>query len=247
MLIEKVYPELKLYLGEDTASIVAGNLMADANAVRSFWSSQMHFGSLRKILEGKPFKADGTPYSKFFVDKVWGQLGALNQNHALNDAIRTRDSSEASPLRKLMHSPVTTLTGRIRGGVTFTAARNTPFQGLAADGAKLAMWELTKAGYRVVAFVHDEFVIEVPFDADHTTIANDVERICCSAMQQLVGDVPVECEYSLSDRWYKNATAVWSKDGKLLPWSSSQEASVLDPQVEVIVPPSSLATPFSYC
>jgi DNA polymerase I-like protein with 3'-5' exonuclease and polymerase domains len=113
---------------------------------------------------------------------------------------------------------VCTLTGRIRAGVTYTMARNTPFSGLAADGAKLAMWQLLRAGYRVVAFVHDEFIIELPADADHTAQAGHVEHICCQAMQQLVGTIPVECEYALAERWYKQATAVRDPDGKLIPW-----------------------------
>ena len=113
---------------------------------------------------------------------------------------------------------VSTLTGRVRSGVSFTMARNTPFSGLAADGAKLALWDLLRAGYRVVAFVHDEFIIELPADADHTVLADHVEQICCRAMQQLVGTIPIECEYTLVDRWYKQATAVWSPEGKLLPW-----------------------------
>ena len=113
---------------------------------------------------------------------------------------------------------VWTLTGRMRKGVTYTMARNTPFSGLAADGAKLAMWQLLRAGYRVVAFVHDEFIIELPADADHTAQAGHVEHICCQAMQQLVGDIPIECEYALAERWYKQATAVRDPDGKLIPW-----------------------------
>jgi DNA polymerase I-like protein with 3'-5' exonuclease and polymerase domains len=117
-----------------------------------------------------------------------------------------------------MCSPVATPTGRIRGGVGFTAARNTPFQGLAADGAKLAMWELVKAGYRIAAFVHDEFVIELPIQADHTAAAQKVEHICCIAMQQLLGDIPVSCEYALADRWYKAAAAVTDDTGKLVQW-----------------------------
>jgi DNA polymerase I-like protein with 3'-5' exonuclease and polymerase domains len=113
---------------------------------------------------------------------------------------------------------VCTLTGRVRKGVTYTMARNTPFSGLAADGAKLAMWQLLLAGYRIVAFVHDEFIIELPAEADHTAQAKQVERICCQAMQQLVGDIPIECEYGLADRWYKQATAVWDAEGRLIPW-----------------------------
>ncbi len=122
------------------------------------------------------------------------------------------------PLRRLLCCPVATITGRIRGGVTFTAARNSPFQGLAADGAKLAMWQLMLAGYRVVAFVHDEFVIELPAAMDHTAAAKHIEQICCSTMQELVGDIPVACEYALTDRWYKQATAIYDSAGKLIPW-----------------------------
>jgi DNA polymerase I-like protein with 3'-5' exonuclease and polymerase domains len=113
---------------------------------------------------------------------------------------------------------VCTLTGRVRKGVTYTMARNTPFSGLAADGAKLAMWQLLRAGYRIVAFIHDEFIIELPADADHTAQARHIERICCGSMQQLVGSIPVECEYALAERWYKQAAAVWDADGKLIPW-----------------------------
>ena len=67
---------------------------------------------------------------------------------------------------------MTTLTGRVRGRVGFTQARNTPFQGLAADGAKLALWALIRAGYRVVAFIHDEIIVELPEEGvDHAAEA----------------------------------------------------------------------------
>lgn len=59
------------------------------------------------------------------------------------------------------------------GSVNYTQARNTPFSGLAADGAKLALWNLTHIGYRVAAFVHDEFLIELPNVPE--TIENDTQ------------------------------------------------------------------------
>jgi hypothetical protein len=40
---------------------------------------------------------------------------------------------------KLFGTDVATLTGRLRGGVSFTQSCNTPFSGLAADGAKLGL------------------------------------------------------------------------------------------------------------
>jgi DNA polymerase I-like protein with 3'-5' exonuclease and polymerase domains len=219
MLTDTIYPELALYLAEDPAQLLAISLQTDVTTVRATIRKQWQYGLLRRVTEGHTAKADGTPYSDSTLGSVWEHLQQLNRNPALAAAIAQRDTTETSPLRRLLHSPVATPTGRIRGQVPFTAARNTPFQGLAADGAKLAMWNLLLAGYRVVAFVHDEFVIELPVDADHTQEAQRINAICCGSMQQVVGDIPIACEFSLSDRWYKQATAVWDSAGNLIPWN----------------------------
>ena len=76
----------------------------------------------------------------------------------------SRGLTEGSPELKrqiLDLTDVQTRTGRIRAACTYTAARNTPFQGLAADGTKIALYRLKEAGYRVSNFIHDEFVIEL--------------------------------------------------------------------------------------
>jgi DNA polymerase I-like protein with 3'-5' exonuclease and polymerase domains len=218
-LTDTIYPELALYLSEDPAQLLAISLQADVTTVRATLRKQWQYGLLKRIIEGHTAKADGTPYTADTIHSVWKQLQQLNQNPALTSAIAQRDTTETSPLRRLLNTPVATTTGRIRGGVPFTAARNTPFSGLAADGAKLAMWQLLLAGYRVVAFIHDEFVIEVPADADHTREAERINTICCSSMQRLVGDIPIACEYSLADRWYKQATAVRDSAGNLIAWT----------------------------
>jgi len=101
--------------------------------------------------------------------------------------------------------------------LAFPKTETHPLQGLAADGAKLAIWNLIKAGYRVVAFIHDEVLIELPTDANHTAEAERIEQIMCQSMETVTGSVPVACEYSLSDRWYKQAEAVF-QDGQLIPW-----------------------------
>jgi hypothetical protein len=110
------------------------------------------------------------------------------------------------------------LTGRVRADVHYTEGKNTPFSGLAADGAKQAMFNLTAAGFHLVAFIHDEFLMELPEDDDHTARAVEIERICIDAMQTVVGDLPVKCEYALMRRWSKDAEAVRDKDGRLLVW-----------------------------
>jgi DNA polymerase I-like protein with 3'-5' exonuclease and polymerase domains len=218
LLTRKVYPELFLYLAEDTAAILANVLDADVVQLRATWPQPYHLGMLRKILSGNAAKADGTPYQPHTVERVWMQLQHLCNNPHLLPHIQQRNTAADLPLRRLMHSAVSTTTGRMRGGVPFTAAKNAPFQGLAADGCKQAMWNLTKAGYRVVAFIHDEFIIELS-KLDHIDqAAVDITRICSESMQPFVPGVPVPCEYALTERWDKRAEAVFDDAGSLQVW-----------------------------
>ena len=224
-LIEEVYPELDLYLADDAMDTLAGNLGATPQACwdcfdRSGERSGAVAGAIRKVVRGRPERADGTPYKPRFVAGIWDGLIALNRGAELAPLLARREGGDELHAR-LFHSGVTTLTGRVRGRVGFTQARNTPFQGLAADGAKLALWELTRAGYRIVAFVHDEVVIELPEDADHAAEARAIEAIMNRAMERVTGDVPAACEYALSRRWSKKAKAIFDAEGRLLPWDSN--------------------------
>ncbi|MCP4886224.1 MAG: hypothetical protein GY904_06375, partial [Planctomycetaceae bacterium] len=171
-----------------------------------------------KILAGKPNKADGTPYQQRTIDRVWMQLRGLCNNSHLMAHIEQRNTETDSPLRKLLNSSISTTTGRMRGGVPFTAAKNAPFQGLAADGCKQAMWNLTKAGYRLVAFIHDEFIIELSKLDYIDRAAQEIARICSESMQPFVPGIPVPCEYALTERWHKGAEAVFDETGKLQIW-----------------------------
>ncbi len=158
-----------------------------------------------------------------WVNRVWKTISLLCKNTGLEQELADRKGSDEL-CRRLFWSPVVTLTGRLRGRVSFSQSRNTPFQGLAADGAKLALWKLTMAGYRVVAFIHDEVLIELPVDCDHALEAKKVEQILCESMETVTGRVPVACRYSLSTRWYKEASAEFS-DGKLVVWEPQTDRS----------------------
>lgn len=97
---------------------------------------------------------------------------------------------------------VTTLTGRKRGRTTFCAEKNTPFQGLSADGAKLAMYELDKLGFKIVGFVHDEIICEVPKeDADKMLIIQ--EKVMIDSMRVVIPDVKIAVESQISDFYTK--------------------------------------------
>jgi DNA polymerase I-like protein with 3'-5' exonuclease and polymerase domains len=215
-LTTEVYPELSKYLEDNAVETLALNLRSDAVLVRGRFETGGAIGAAKRIVAGKG-KANGGNYQKGFVDRVWWSLRELNRNRSLKWQIENRIAGDKLQ-RSLFCGPVTTLTGRVRGSVGYSQARNTPFQGLAADGAKLALWDLYKAGYRCVAFIHDEVLIELPIDGDHTRHAELIDGILCEAMQRLTGSIPIACEYALTDRWRKEAEAVFDADGKLQLW-----------------------------
>jgi hypothetical protein len=208
-LITEVYPELSLYLADRSSVDLAENLgVAEANVRYSFdlrpGQEGLTMGAVRKVAAGKAVKADGTPYNAAYTANVWRTLEKLyaGTDERVREALARREGGSWLEGR-LFSRTVPTLTGRLRAGVSYTEARNTPFQGLAADGAKLALWELHKAGYLVVAFVHDEILLEVPADRAEDE-ARKASAIMDRAMEQvLFPGVPSACEYAVGDYWVK--------------------------------------------
>jgi hypothetical protein len=223
-LTGEVYPELDRYLAEDAMTILAGSLKA------SVWSLWNQFdwkgnrepaiaGGIRNVVRGRTTKANGELYHPRYYAGVWDGLIRLCEDSDLKPLLAQRQGSEELHDR-LFGGGVATLTGRIRGGVTFCQARNTPFQGLAADGAKLALWRLVAEGYRVVGFVHDEILVELPDEGGFVSEAKvaRVKEIMCRAMEEvLVGEVPVNCEATVSTCWSKDAKLI-VRDGRVIPW-----------------------------
>ena len=97
---------------------------------------------------------------------------------------------------------VTTLTGRIRANTTYCAEKNTPFQGLAADGAKIALYNLMDAGFKLVGFVHDEIITEVPENTIEE-MRRLQEEIMVNSMSLVVPDVKISVESTISPRYCK--------------------------------------------
>jgi hypothetical protein len=223
-LITEVYPELDRYLSEDGMAVLAGNLGAPAEQL---WEALDPRGDrapfvaagVRNVVSGKAVNAQGRPYTEGYLNRVWGALIRCCRDPDLRGELARGQGSKALADR-LFRTGVVTLTGRVRAGVEYSQSRNTPFQGLASDGAKLALWALTREGFRVVGFVHDEVLIEVPDRGGYADLAEveRVEAVMCGAMRSvLVGDLPVECEATLSRRWSKDAKRVVEGD-RVLPW-----------------------------
>lgn len=95
-----------------------------------------------------------------------------------------------------------TLTGRKRGNCRYTAQKNTPFQGLAADGAKLALYNLDRSGFRINMFVHDEIVCEVPENLAERK-KRGMESIMIEAMSSVCPDVNISVESQISGVYTK--------------------------------------------
>jgi DNA polymerase I-like protein with 3'-5' exonuclease and polymerase domains len=118
------------------------------------------------------------------------------------------------------------VSGRVRGGVGYCDGCNTLFQGLAADGAKNALYNVAKACYvdtqnplfgcRPVNFVHDEIIIEAPRQTAHEA-AIELSRIMNASMSKYIKQVPITSSPAMMDRWYKDAAGKW-ESGKLVPW-----------------------------
>lgn len=218
-LITQVYPELELYLQEDRVAALASTLQTSAMEVSRRFDTEGTVGAVRRVMAGLG-KAGGGQYGEAFINRIWRSLAELNANPSLRDPIANRETSEHLA-KALFEGPVVTLTGRVRGKVSYPQAKNAPFQGLAADGAKLALWRLYQAGFRTVAFIHDEMLIELPIDLDHTDAAARIDRILCQSMAELTGQVPIACEYALIDRWSKRAERVIDAQGRLQCWQPS--------------------------
>jgi hypothetical protein len=221
-LTRTIYKELDLYLAEDGPAIVARNLQAPLWEVRNELKDT-HLSCVSKVLAGDPRRRDGRPYQQTFVSRIWSSVAGLNRNPELKEALDRRQPSPELAA-KVCHAGVATLTGRIRGRVRYSQARNTPFQGLAADGAALALFELVKEGFRVVGFVHDEVIVELPDEGGHVSEAKvrRVEEVLCGKMAEVLGcDIPVGCEAVLARRWSKKARLI-VKDGKVYPWGPPQ-------------------------
>lgn len=97
---------------------------------------------------------------------------------------------------------VYTLTGRRRANCSYCAGKNTPFQGLAADGAKLALYALDRVGFKIVGFVHDEIICEVR-EEDVETSLPLMEKIMVDSMATVVPDIKVSVESQISKKYCK--------------------------------------------
>lgn len=141
---------------------------------------------------------------------------------------------------------------RLRGDCGFCDGCNTGFQGLAADGAKHAGYFVAKECYledpygdgagptalygcRIVLFLHDEFILEVPESRAHEACVRLCE-VMEKAMAAFVPQVKIKAEPALMRRWLKGAEPVYNDTAgkeckpdapgaRLVPWEPELQAA----------------------
>lgn len=137
------------------------------------------------------------------MQKVWSGLEAANRKAELAPLLKNRVGSEEL-YNKLFGAEACTLTGRIRSHVSRTKFLNTPISGLAADGAKLALFNLTQIGYRIVAMIHDEILVEVPANGKVQHEAQWIQQVLIQSMNEVTGNLVkgISCSSEiLMDSW----------------------------------------------
>ncbi len=117
--------------------------------------------------------------------------------------------------------------GRKRGGCGYSDGANYFFQGMAADGAKMALFAVSSECYadpssvlfgsRPVAFIHDEILLEVPEAVAHA-VALRVVEIMEREMMRVTPNVPSRASPALSRHWIKAAEAAYNDDKELICW-----------------------------
>jgi len=93
-------------------------------------------------------------------------------------------------------------TGFVRANCTYTQYLNSHFQSLVAEGCKIMLYFLEKEGYRTVAFIHDEIVIEHP-EASAKEAMPKIQKIMEEAMQKLIPTLKIKTDGKITTRFNK--------------------------------------------
>ena len=149
------------------------------------------------------------------------------------------------------------MSGRIRGGVRFTAAANGFFQGRVADAMKDVLFHLANecytarcatkhahggsslctiqgrsvlGGSRPMLFLHDEPILEHPEDGSESDRAERQRQVVVEGLSRWMPDIPCTSQAVLMRRWQKGAEPLFV-GGKLVP--VCPEKVVVDGKIRV--------------
>lgn len=203
------YPEMQLYLNEPNKQLFKV-LITDPYPGKRL-SNEVQLRIYEGIIRGRrQTSTTNRAYSQKEIDWAWSNLQRVANKHPSlqsfeKDIFNQNGSDE---LLKAVRSTLTAIvprSGRVRAGCSYTDFCNNAFQALTSDVAKMAWYELHKAGFPVVHFVHDEVVCEVPEGSEEQLQEQIkiIEDILISASKQFCPDVVMTVESQISKCWGK--------------------------------------------
>lgn len=216
------------------AAILAG--VEYDEALARYKAGDKKISDLRQMAKPANFGFPAGMSSRTFVTYAWRSYGVKLD---LIQAERLREAwLQAWPemarywafIKSVIHSTGGKIqhlgSKRWRGGLFFTSAANTFFQGMAADGAKAALFEVVRRclsvptsalyGCMVVNFIHDEIWLEAPEHRAHEA-AQELSAVMCEEMSRFVTQIPIKASPVLMRRPYKGVKPVFA-NGRLVPY-----------------------------
>jgi hypothetical protein len=187
--MDTAFPDLAKYLRDDAESLLAENLGTKDRLIgemleRSTGRKWNH-ATLRKTFRSFR-KVHGS------VDEgLWLALDRHNRNPVIGDYLKVKEVTP-SLFRALFGSKATTLTGRARGQLVYTEARQAKYLDLADDAVKAVLYELAATGFVVVAVSNDEIMLASRSPINEPELLR-IERLATVAVGQVLSDMPVRC------------------------------------------------------
>lgn len=223
-MLERDYNEVLAAYNAGDAEI-GGERKLGKHANYGLWGGmrETRFGQLIKRLVGRTLDPEHLHFIRQTWLRTWREAGPYLEiwERACRDGTTTAVEQFGS--------------GRWRGGLRYSEAANTGFQGLIADLMKAAGWELCREMYdvrtesvllgsRIVNFPHDEFICEVP-ELVAAECAARIEAIVLGVGRLWTPDVPVTGEVYLARYWSKAAFPLHDATGMLIPWNGETKGA----------------------
>ncbi len=163
-------------------------------------------------------------------------------NETINQGRKTKFNPRTKERPKLVGDFQQYGSGRWRGKCRFTVGCNTMFQGLTADAAKAALFEVSRLCYTVpssplygcrpICFIHDEILLEAPLFKLHEA-AKELERVMVEVYQRFTPNVRIKATAHAMHRWSKEAKEAHDDNGRLVPWNDGDEELGAEPEEKI--------------
>jgi hypothetical protein len=194
-----LFPELGGYLRDDTVEVLAGNLgVTPADLQGPILSCALPHGPSMADFRGW-FRGDNRRLPPDGREGLRSLLNVWNRNDSLRPLVR--GAFDRTLYVALFGRRVTTLAGRVRGGMLFAEARQAEYLDLADDAAKSALFALAAGGFGVVAFAGNDIVAEVSVPEGLDARVARAETLARQAVATVLRFVPASCPARVLASW----------------------------------------------